>query len=215
MTSDAWPNANAPLLLVFAREPVAGRVKTRLAATLGAEAAAAAYRDLIDATLAYAIDARTQGIVAAIEIWCTPDPDSPFFQTLAQRFGVARRRQGSGDLGDRMSEAIDDALARSPAALLIGTDCPALGVAGLAEAATALAASQVVLGPAEDGGFVLVGTRVPVRFDGVRWSTARTLSDTRASLARAEVCWVELAASWDVDEPADLARWKALERDRA
>ena len=81
-----------------------------------------------------------------------------------------------------MSAALADALARAHAALLIGTDCPTLGVAGLAAAAAALDHADVVLGPAEDGGFVLVGARVPVRFDGVRWSTAHTLADTRESL---------------------------------
>ena len=93
--------------------------------------------------------------------------------------------------------------------MLIGTDCPALGVAGLAAAAAALGRADVVLGPAEDGGFVLAGTRVPIRFDGVRWSAARTLADTRASLRRAGVRWVELPMCWDVDEPADLERWNA------
>jgi len=213
MTSD--PPPNAPLLLVFAREPVAGQVKTRLAAALGDDAAASAYRGLIDATLAYAIDARTQGAVAAIEMWCAPDPSSSYFRAIAARDGIALRAQSAGDLGERMSAAIDDALARAQAVLLIGTDCPALGVAGLAAAAKELSHSQVVLGPAEDGGFVLVGTRVPVRFDAVRWSTAWTLADTRAALSRAGLCWTELPVSWDVDEPADLARWNAQMRNRS
>jgi rSAM/selenodomain-associated transferase 1 len=203
-------NANAPVLLIFAREPVAGHVKTRLAAALGAEAATAAYRELIDATMGYAVAARTQGIVADIELWCAPDPASPFFATLAERNGVSLHRQSEGDLGERMSLALHDALARSPTALLIGTDCPALGVAGLDAAAALLRSHQAVLGPAEDGGFVLVGARVPLTFDGVRWSTANTLDDTRSALARTNVEWGELPMSWDVDEPADLARWRAL-----
>ena len=168
-------------MLVFAREPVAGEVKTRLAAALGAEAAATIYRELIDATFTYAVAARAQRIVGAIELWCTPDPASPFFIELAARHGASRHAQGEGDLGDRMSAALADALARAHAALLIGTDCPTLGVAGLAAAAAALDHADVVLGPAEDGGFVLVGARVPIRFDGVRWSTGHTLADTRES----------------------------------
>ncbi len=201
--------ANAPVLLIFAREPLAGHVKTRLAAVLGAEAAATAYRELIDATMAYAVAARTQGIVGAIEVWCTPDPASPYFRGLAEFHGIELRGQCEGDLGVRMSCAIADALTRAPAAILIGTDCPAQGVAALAAAAAALADADVVLGPAEDGGFVLVGARIPVRFDGVRWGTGHALPDTRATLAGARVRWVELPLSWDVDEPADLARWKA------
>ena len=200
---------NAPVLLIFAREPLAGHVKTRLAAVLGAEAAAAAYRELIDATMKYAVAARTQGLVATIEVWCTPDRASPYFRGLAELHGVELRSQCEGDLGGRMSAAIADALARAPAAILIGTDCPAQGVGALAAAAAALADADVVLGPAEDGGFVLVGTRIPVRFDRVRWSTPHALRDTRAALASAGVRWVELPLSWDVDEPADLARWRA------
>jgi uncharacterized protein len=213
MTPEPARNATAPVLIIFAREPLAGQVKTRLAAALGAEGAAAAYRELIDATLEYAVAARTQGIVAAIEIWCTPDPASPYFHALAECHGVQLRRQRDGDLGGRMSGAIADALARAPAAILIGTDCPAQGVAALAAAVAALAEADVVLGPAEDGGFVLVAARIPLRFDGVRWSTAHTLRDTRSVLARAGLRWAELPLSWDVDEPADLARWKALRPD--
>ena len=210
MTTEPSRNANAPALLIFAREPVAGQVKSRLAATIGAEAAANAYRELIDATLAYAVAARTQGIIAWVELWCTPDPASPFFRELAARNGITLRCQCEGDLGERMSGAIGDALARASAALLIGTDCPALGVAGLASAAAALADGDVVLGPAEDGGFVLVGARVPVSFNGVRWSSLHTMHDTRAAFVRTGVRWSELPVSWDVDEPADVARWKAL-----
>jgi rSAM/selenodomain-associated transferase 1 len=209
MTPESVRSARAPVLLIFAREPRAGYVKSRLAAALGVEVAAKAYRELIDATMEYAVAARTQGIAAAIEVWCTPDPASPYFRWLAERDGVELRAQCDGDLGIRMSAAIADALTRAPAAILIGTDCPAQGVAALAAAAAALADADVVLGPAEDGGFVLVGTRIPVRFDGVRWSTPHTLRDTQAALARANIRWTELPVSWDVDEPADLARWKA------
>jgi len=209
MTAERLPHAQPPALLVFAREPVAGEVKTRLAAALGDDAAAAIYHQLIDATFTYAVAARTQRIVGAIELWCTPDSASPFFIELAKRHGASRHAQAAGNLGDRMSAALLDALARAPAALLIGTDCPTLGVAGLAAAAAALDRADVVLAPAEDGGFVLVGARVPIPFDGVRWSTGHTLADTRESYRRAGVRWVELPMCWDVDEPADLERWDA------
>ena len=209
MTPERVRSVGAPLLLIFAREPRAGYVKTRLAAALSTEAAVTAYRELIDATMEYAVAARAQGVAAAIEVWCTPDPASPYFRWLAERDGVELCAQCDGDLGIRMSAAIADALTRAPAAILIGTDCPAQGVAALAAAAAALVDADVVLGPAEDGGFVLVGTRIPVRFDGVHWGTAHALRDTQAALARANIRWTELPVSWDVDEPADLARWKA------
>jgi rSAM/selenodomain-associated transferase 1 len=204
--------AQAPALLVFAREPVAGTVKTRLAKALGAPRALEAYRELLEATLAYATEARAQGIVGVIELWCTPEPGAPFFRALAARIGASLHAQSDGDLGARMRSAIADALTRNACALLIGTDCPMLGAAGLAAAGQMLATHDAVLGPAEDGGFVLVGARIPVAFDGVRWSSAHTLQDTRAAWTRAEVRWSELPPCWDVDEPADLARWNALRR---
>lgn len=199
-----------PALVVFAREPVAGTVKTRLATALGAQRAVEAYRELLDATLAYAVEARARHVVGAIELWCTPEPDTPFFRALAARIGATLHRQSNGDLGQRMGMALADALARASGVLLIGTDCPTLGVAGLAAAAQILVTHDAVLGPAEDGGFVLVGARVPVSFDGVRWSSPGTLQDTREGFARSGVRWAELSTSWDVDEPADLVRWKTL-----
>ena len=199
-----------PTLVVFAREPVAGTVKTRLATALGAQRAVEAYRELLDATLAYAVEARARHVVGAIELWCTPEPDSPFFRTLAARIGATLHRQSNGDLGQRMRMALADALTRASGVLLIGTDCPTLGVAGLAAAAQILVTHDAALGPAEDGGFVLVGARVPLSFDGVRWSSPGTLQDTREALARSGVGWAELPTSWDVDEPADLVRWKTL-----
>jgi rSAM/selenodomain-associated transferase 1 len=214
MTAESSRDTGPPLLLIFARDPVPGQVKTRLAASLGADAAAAVYRELVDETISYALAARTLGVVDAVEIWCTPDAGSSYFQALGTRDGVSLRRQGEGNLGDRMAMALGDVLARSSSALLIGTDCPALGVAGVSAAAALLRDHDAVLGPAEDGGFVLVGARVPLGFDGVRWSTSQTLHDTRTAFARAKLQWGELPMSWDVDLPADVLRWQALAQER-
>ncbi len=199
-----------PSLLVFAKEPVPGTVKTRLAAALGEREAAAVYRELTEATLAQAGLALHAGVVGRIELWCTPDPDSDHFRRLAARFGATLHLQQGDDLGERMAGALIEALSRADRALLIGTDCPALDVGYLAQASDALAAHDAVLGPAQDGGYVLVGARRPLAFAGVRFSTRDALADTRAAFARAGIRCTELPTSWDVDDAADLDRWRAL-----
>jgi hypothetical protein len=206
------PAPAAPLLLVFAKQPTPGHVKTRLAAAIGAEGAAQRYRELAARTVAHAVAARAAGTVAAIELWCAPDPDSPYFRGIGDAIGATRRRQSGGDLGQRMADALRDALTRHPAALLIGTDCPVLDATALANAARLLDGHDAVLVPAEDGGYVLVGATRPLAFADVRWSSPHTLADTLAAFARTGIRCAQAPALWDVDEPADLARWDALRR---
>jgi glycosyltransferase A (GT-A) superfamily protein (DUF2064 family) len=96
--------------------------------------------------------------------------------------------------------------------LLIGTDCPALDVAALRAAAAALeAGDDAVLVPAEDGGYVLVGLARPVAalFDRIAWGSDRVMRESRERLRAAGLRWRELAPSWDVDRPEDLARLAA------
>jgi uncharacterized protein len=199
-----------PALLVFARAPVAGEVKTRLAAAIGGVRALAAYRELLATTIGVACAARDAGIVAAVELWCTPDEDAHDLRELALANAFSRHRQPDGDLGARMEAALADALRRAPAALLIGTDCPVLTPVHLANAAATLAKHDAVLIPAEDGGYVLVGARRPVPLRDVRWSTAHALADTRDGFARAGVTCACLPPLWDVDDDADLARFHRL-----
>lgn len=199
-------------LLVFAKEPTPGRVKTRLAAAIGATRAAQIYRDLTTLTLAHAAAAVRAGIVDTIELWCAPSPESSYFRDMAAANCASLHAQIDGDLGARMTHAIADGLTRAQAVLLVGTDCPLLDGDRLADAVALLARQDAVLGPAEDGGYVLVGARRPLPFDAVRWSSPHALADTAAGFARAGIHWASLPVLWDVDEPADLARWEALNR---
>ena len=199
-----------PALLVFAKEPLPGGVKTRLAAAIGPTPAAEIYRELTALTLSHAVAARHAGVIDRIELWCAPSANSSYFRGLASFTGATLHTQIEGDLGARMTNAIADALTRTGAALLIGTDCPLLDADRLAQAAALLACHDAVLGPAEDGGYVLVGARRPLPFAAIRWSSAHALDDTAAGFARAGIHWAALPVLWDVDEPADLARWEAL-----
>jgi rSAM/selenodomain-associated transferase 2/rSAM/selenodomain-associated transferase 1 len=198
-----------PDLLVFAKAPVPGRVKTRLAKTIGDEAAALVYRSLAERTLATAARARRCGVVGNVELWLDPQSDPAGIATWRDRFGVAVETQAGGDLGSRMRHALRTSLARGRPALLIGTDVPGYDVAYLAQAAAALARRDAVIGPAEDGGYVLIGLACDLDlFSGIAWSTPRVMAMTRERLAACGARHAELPALWDVDCHDDLLRWQ-------
>ena len=191
-------------LLVFARAPVPGLAKTRLIPALGAEGAAALQGRLLERTLATACAVAP----GRVELWCAPDPGAPAFAAAVERWGVTLQRQPPGDLGARMHAALATALDRGERALLVGCDCPVLATADLEQAFTALDADDDVLGPAADGGYVLVGARrlSPLLFMGIDWGGPRVLRQTRARLVALGWRWHELRTLWDVDRPEDLAR---------
>lgn len=200
------PAPGAITVIVLARAPVAGAAKTRLIPRLGARGAARLHAALIDRALATVRDADLGGI----ELCCSPDATHPFLAACASRYDATLTVQASGDLGARMLAALDRVIATSGPALLVGTDCPALTSAHLREAAAALAAGQdAVLGPAEDGGYVLVGLArtSPTIFKNIGWGGPGVLRDTRARLAALGWHWHELAELWDIDRPADVARF--------
>lgn len=138
-------------------------------------------------------------------------PASAWFAALAREADATLHAQAdAADLGLRMTHAIAEALGRTSRVLLIGTDCPWLDPEALRRAADALDTHDAVLGPAEDGGFVLVGAGRPVAFAATRWSTEHTCTDAAEAFTAAGIHWTALPVSWDVDEPADFARWDAL-----
>jgi uncharacterized protein len=207
MTSTRRP-PEAARIAVFAKAPVPGAVKTRLAAILGDEGAARLHAELARHALTTAVEAGA----GPVELWCAPDENHVFFQQCAREFGVPLKRQRGADLGERMRHASDDAYADDWPIVIIGSDCPALTASHLRLAAHALRAQDVVLVPAEDGGYVLIALSKPVPglFDGVAWGGDEVMEQTRARLAKAGAQWVELPALWDVDRPADYER---LERE--
>jgi rSAM/selenodomain-associated transferase 1 len=145
-----------------------------------------------------------------VTVWVTPNPPHAIFQTLRTRHGVALARQGDGDLGSRMLAAIT---AANGPALIIGTDCPAMTAEQLRTAADVLRdGSEAVLFPAEDGGYVLIGTRraLPALFADMQWSTAGVMAETRQRLQAAGSSWQEPVTLWDVDLPADLERLRDI-----
>jgi len=199
---------NEPVAVaVLAKAPVAGFAKTRLIPVLGADGAARLQEQLIKRAVATACDAAT----GPVTLWVTPDESHPAFQAIAARCGIALAAQGDGDLGARMLAAIVGA---NGPALVIGSDCPALTPAHLRAAADVLrGGTDVVVLPAEDGGYVLIGTRLPrsALFSDMRWSTPQVMADTRQRLRALALTWRELTTLWDVDVPEDLRRLEEID----
>jgi rSAM/selenodomain-associated transferase 1 len=208
--SSPVPTVSAAVrVIVFAKEPVRGRVKTRLAPALGADEAAALHRTLTDGTLTVA----TGAAPGAVELCCTPDDPHPVLTELAHRHGAHLAVQGPGHLGERMARAFARTLPGGRPVLIVGTDCPVLSAAYLRQASDALAdGADAVLGPAEDGGYVLIGLRrfAAGLFDGITWGGADVCDTQRHRLAELGFRWTELPTLWDVDRPADLARYQTL-----
>ena len=190
---------------VLAKAPVAGLAKTRLAPALGLAGAARAQRRFALDTLQCARAAA----LGSIALWCAPDTQHRFFRAVRSQVDTCVA-QPTGDLGTRMGLAFQSHFAQQLLVpmLLVGTDCPALAPGHLQQAAQALQDYDVVLIPAEDGGYVLIGMRrwIPQAFEGIPWSTGQVLLQTRQQLQACGASWVELDALWDVDEPADWER---------
>ena len=199
---------------VLAKAPVAGLAKTRLAPALGLAGAARAQRRFTLDTLhcARAAALGPMHSTGQLALWCAPDVEHRFFRAVRSRVDVCLA-QTTGDLGERMGQAFQNHFAQQPGLplLLVGTDCPALAPGHLQQAARALQDHDVVLIPAEDGGYVLIGMRrwVPQVMECIPWSTAQVLLQTRQQLRASGASWIELEALWDVDEPAD---WERLQR---
>ncbi len=182
------------LVIVFARAPRLGAVKRRLAAEIGQREALRFHAgNLLRVVRELARDRRFATVVAV-----TPD-------RARLRVPAPVVAQGHGDLGARMARA----LGRARRAVIVGCDIPDLGAADVAAAFRALGTADAVFGPAEDGGYWLVGLgpRRPGRpFRAVRWSTRHALADTLASFAHHRVALLRTLP--DVDTAADLHRWR-------
>jgi rSAM/selenodomain-associated transferase 1 len=186
-------------IVIFAKAPVAGKVKTRLIPALGEEGAARLAREMLEQT---ASEAAATGL--GVELCATPAPAHSEWKPFLP--DISATDQGEGDLGERLARAAARVIGAGENVLLIGADCPELGRERLRTAAEALERSDAVLYPVEDGGYALLGLRRfdPSIFSGIAWSTASVAAETTARIK---------ALGWslhigktlrDVDEPEDL-----------
>jgi rSAM/selenodomain-associated transferase 1 len=187
------------VVLVFARAPLAGRAKTRIARRIGTSAAARLQERLVRAALATARAARC----GPVELHVTRR--HAWFASLA----VKTKLQRGAELGERMQRALRAALQRHPRVVLIGADCPALRGADIARAVRWLqGGADIVLAPAEDGGYALIAARRlhPALFSAIAWGGASVLEHTIENAARGALRLRLLRTVWDVDRPQDLER---------
>ncbi|WP_221030765.1 TIGR04282 family arsenosugar biosynthesis glycosyltransferase [Actomonas aquatica] len=196
-----------PTVLMFVKAPVLGAVKTRLAATVGDDEALRAH--------CWLVQRQVSQLPAdwPLEVHYAPGTEAAEAQ-MREWLGEADGRtfwpQPEEDLGGRLRAATAAAFGReAEAVLLIGGDCPELDEAGLRDAARALERAPVVLGPARDGGYYLLGMRRPrlELLDGIAWSTSEVAAQTRARADEAGVAVAELPMRGDVDTAEDWAPW--------
>jgi len=199
--------ADGCTLMVFTRTPVPGRVNKRLIPALGEAAATELYLELLRKTLATA----TSAGIGEVQLHCTPTVDHAGLRDLAGEFGVSLHRQAGQDLGERMANALHDALAAGGCAVLVGGDIPELAESDLATARDRLESDcDVVLGPAEDGGYYLIGLvrECPGLFSDLEWGRGGVLGQTRQRIRRRGLHCFELPQRWDVDRPEDVWRYR-------
>ncbi|MCB1862214.1 MAG: TIGR04282 family arsenosugar biosynthesis glycosyltransferase [Gammaproteobacteria bacterium] len=195
-------------ILIFAKAPEAGRVKTRLVPALGADSAADLYLNLLRSTIHWIQAAE----IAPLICCCAPDTEHKVFQQFSHDYHIALETQVGEDLGERMANAASRQLAANRPVVLIGGDCPVLQTRHLLQALDWLKQGcDAVIGPAEDGGYVLLGLNrlAPDLFRGIAWGSAGVLDETRRRLQRLDWCWQELETLWDLDRPEDLHRFQA------
>lgn len=187
-------------IVIFAKAPLPGKVKTRLIPALGEEGAARLARRMLENTVLEALKVEA----AEIELCADPAPDHADWRGLLPASPTTA--QGDGDLGVRLARAAERVISGGQRVVLIGTDCPELTARRLRKACTELERHEAVIHPAVDGGYALLGLNSfdPSVFAGIEWSTS---SVAGATIARIEALGWSLHVGEtlrDIDEPEDL-----------
>jgi len=193
------------LLVQFARAPQPGRVKTRMQPQLNGAQSLALHRAMVLHTCRTLRRAR----LGPVQVCVAGALSDPLF-TRCRGYGASLARQSGADLGERMYRALVAGLRRHGRVVLVGSDCPALDADYLGAACAALDTVDVVLGPAVDGGYVLIGVRRlhVALFRGIPWGGAQVFAETQARLRETGLSWCALAPLADVDRPEDLPLWR-------
>ena len=199
-------------LIIYAKRPLPGYAKTRLGADVGAEQAAGVYARLL---YTYLLDLVHADLGVTVELSVASPADVPFFAVAFPELVV--RPQVKGDLGQRMAASFAQAFAAgAKSVVLTGTDIPGLDGRIVRSAFETLETVTVVIGPARDGGYYLIGMRAPgvSLFEGVEWGSERVLAQTE-SLANVQgLAIARLPEMFDVDTVEDLERWQSTATDR-
>lgn len=193
-------------LILFAKAPIPGYAKTRLIPALGAKGAASFHQVLVQHSLQ-----TLSRVNAAVELHYS-EPH-PFFWRMARRFNCRLQPQTKGDLGQRMLAALRQ---QQGPAIITGSDCPTITATMVERCISALRTEDVVILPAEDGGYGLIGCKQPHHsaqtrlFEGIPWGTSEVLTSTRQAASATTLSLRELDVIWDIDTPEDLLRWQRV-----
>lgn len=198
-------------LLIFTKAPVLNEVKTRLQPDYTPEQSLALHQKLVKHTLS----AVTKTGCYDAELCCSPNRQHMFFLECEKDFPISLNDQLGDDLGERMAFAISSSLQLNHKVIIIGTDCPELNEEYISQAFDALDKFDSVIGPAADGGYVLLGLKKfsSELFQNFSWGSDSVFSQTRKVLK--DLSWTchELGIMHDIDRPEDLLRHKDLFKD--
>ena len=195
-------------LIVYVKRPIPNYAKTRLGSKLGFDEAAGVYARLLYMTIFELNKLKRDDLV--IEISTASEEDIPFFSKAFPEFRISN--QSGSDLGIRLSNSIMSAFKNNAeAVIVIGTDLPDLKADLINEAFLKLETNDVVIGPATDGGYYLIGTRRKdiKLFHGIDWSSARVLKQTRELINSQNLSVEYLTQYSDLDTIEDYLVWQA------
>lgn len=201
------------VLLVFAKAPVAGQVKTRLIPGVGRQRAVELYKEFLTITL----ETAEQASFAEIQLWVSGDINHKYIEYLKNKYSVTLCQQEGNGLGERMSNAFASALAIYSNAVLIGSDCPSLLSVDLKTAVDFLEnGKDIVLGPAEDGGYYLIGLKKnkPELFSDINWGKETVFSETCMLIEKMNLNAGVLAKRADIDRASDLESYFKMKKTR-
>ncbi|MCL7929407.1 TIGR04282 family arsenosugar biosynthesis glycosyltransferase [Halomonas llamarensis] len=198
-------------LHVLAKAPLPGCVKTRLIPLLGEQGAADAHAELVH----HCVTNACQALPAEhVTLWTALKHQHRLFTALSARLGVTLKPQPEGDLGTRMRHALRDA---PGPAMVMGSDCPSITSDLITTCAQQLTTHNVVILPAEDGGYGLIGTQddYPTLFSDMPWGSEHVFAETCARLTASRLTARYPKTIWDVDRPEDWQRWRHIRHRQA
>ena len=193
-------------LIIFTKSPVLGEVKTRLQPDYSPEQSLFVHKKLISHTLELTKSLKN----IDVELCCAPDRNTSYFLSCENNYPITLNNQQGDDLGERMAFSMSVSLQTYEKVVVIGTDCPDINEDYINQAFAALNSNDVVIGPAMDGGYVLLGLKtfsIEI-FKNISWSTDKVLSQTKKNLKNLSLEYNELDVMHDLDRPEDLRKYK-------
>lgn len=203
-------------LIIFAKAPIAGHAKSRMIPLLGAVGAAQLHREITRWLLSKLSRSVEKGADEKadyeLELWAASDIEHPFFKECADEFGITLKLQQGDDLGERQFLAMQSALAENDHVVIVGSDVVSLKKNDIQEAfGTLEQGDDLVISPAEDGGYGLIGSSKIERgvFNGIVWGAEQVYEEMVNNLNRLDYRWQRLSEVWDLDRPDDLIRLRS------